>query len=119
MAKRKPKFDRRLLGTWKSDRRKTFRHYVPHPDAKPEGLRKFRAIFGKLVVRWTQLRCHTEYDGSRSSEPYEFIASDSESVVVRCFHELSNSYRLYQLHFDEQYYWIWAYGIREYFRRVA
>jgi hypothetical protein len=115
----KRKIDRRLLGTWKSDRRKTFKHFPPRPGAKPEAVRKLRAIFGKLVVRWTRSRCYSEFEGQLESRPYEVVASDSESVVVRCFVSWLKEDRLRQIHFEGDYYWLWAWGIREYFRRIA
>ena len=118
MATTKPTSDARLLGTWQSDRRKTFRHFVPRPGATPEGVRKLRALFGKLVMRWTPTKCFSEFDGSRESVPYKVVASDAESVVVRCFDLLSKTYRLQQLHFEGEHYWLWAWGLREYFKRV-
>jgi hypothetical protein len=86
--------DPRLLGTWRSDRRKTFRHFAPRPGATPAGVRRLRALFGKLVVRWTRTRYVSELNGARQSAPYEVVASDPGTVVVRCFDPLSNSDRL-------------------------
>jgi len=110
--------DRRLLGTWRSDRRKTFRHFVPRPGATPAAVRRLRAMFGRLVVRWTPARCHSELDGHWVSTPYEVVASDPECVVVRCYDPLTKDYRLRQLHFDGDHYWVWAWGLREFFKRV-
>jgi hypothetical protein len=112
------KVDRRLLGTWKSDRRRTFRHYVPKPGTSPQSLRKLKSLFGKLVVRWGFRRVHTDLDGFEDSSDYEIIAHDSSSVVVECFDSLSQEKRLLQIQFEDNYYWVWAGNLREYFKRV-
>lgn len=119
MTESRPKLDRRLLGTWRSDRRRTFRHYKPGPRSTVEGQRKFKSIFGKLIVRWTARRCHFEFDetrfkGSRWSRPYDVVASDETSVIVRSDGVLS------QLHFEGDCYWIAVGGVLcEFFRRVG
>jgi hypothetical protein len=115
---RKRKNDRRLLGMWKSDRRRTFEHFVPRPDATPDAVRKLRALFGKLVVRWTRTMCYSQFDGHESSDPYEVVASDSKSVVIRSVDSLSNENRLTQIHFEGRHYWICLGGMREFFKRI-
>src|SRR5262245_50405253 len=94
MPSRVPKFDRRLLGTWKSDRQRTFRHFVPGSGATPEGIHKFKALFGKMTIRWGYRHYHTDLDGSKKSQPYEFVARDSESVFIRHFDSLSQDFNL-------------------------
>jgi hypothetical protein len=118
MAKDRPLADRRLLGTWRSDRRKTFRHFVPGPGATPAGVRKLRGLFGRLAVRWTAARYHLSLDGTWQSAPYEVLGRDAESVVVRYYDPRTREWRLQQLRFEGRYYWLWAWGLREYFRRV-
>jgi hypothetical protein len=114
-----PKFDRRLLGTWKSDRRKTFERYCPMPGTRPEVVRKLKSLFGKLVVRWGRKRVYSELDGHRNSQNYEIIAADSESVVVRYFCDVFKEDRLQQIHFEGEYYWIGLGGhLCEYFRKI-
>jgi hypothetical protein len=119
VSKALSKVDRRLLGTWRSDRRRTFQFYKPGPQSTPKGQRKFKSIFGKLIVRWTARRCYFEFDGTRFdgerwSQPYEVVASDETSVIIRSGGILS------QIHFDGDYYWIAVQGfLCEYFRRIA
>jgi hypothetical protein len=119
MAKRKSLIDQRLLGTWKSDRRKTFQNFRPRAKASAEAVRKLKALFGKLVVRWTRKKYYTELNGSNDSYPYELVAVDRVSVVIRCFDSLENADKLVQVHFEGNHYWLWAWGQREYFRRIA
>jgi hypothetical protein len=114
----KPKLDRRLLGTWKSDKRQTFRWFYPKPGCPPESLRRLKALFGKLVVRWGYRKFRSDLEGYKDSEPYEVVASDAESVVVRFLDTGDPRGRLRQIHFEGDYYWLWAGGIREYFKRV-
>jgi hypothetical protein len=114
------KTDRRLLGTWVSDRRRTFRHFKPKAGCPPQSLRKFKAIFGKLAVKWGRRFYHTELDGHRRSARYEVVASDASSVVVRSRDELSGEDQLQHIHFDGDYYWVALSGgsLCEFFRRV-
>ncbi|MEO2087983.1 MAG: hypothetical protein ABGY75_00590 [Gemmataceae bacterium] len=121
MSTKSPRHDRRLIGTWKSDRRMTFRHWKPKPGCPPESERKFKALFGKLVVRWERGRYHSEIDGHRETVPYEVMAADSASVVIR-FRDPYLGERLQQLFFDGDRYWVatpLAPGMVEYFRRVT
>ena len=138
MVRGRPLGDRRLLGTWKSDCRKTLRHFVPSPNATRTSQRRLKSIFGKLVVRYAKHRFFAEYDGSVDSTRYEVVTTDASSVVIRVFRNDSevnpygqlgrrlmldlfpNKEELVQIHFEEKWYWIWTYGhfLREYFRRV-
>jgi hypothetical protein len=108
-----PKIDRRLLGVWRSDRGRTFRNYKPGPKSTPRSSRRFKAIFGKLRVRWTRKFVYTEYEASRSRSSYAVVASDRISVVV-CIDD-----ELLHVHFEGDHYWIGVKGILcEHFNRV-
>jgi hypothetical protein len=122
MTKAHSTVDHRLLGTWRSDRRRTLQFYKPGPHSTPKGHRKFKSIFGKLIVRWTARRCYLEFDGTRFdgepwSEPYEVVATDETSVVVRTA-GVDGTRVLSQIHFEGDYYWIAVDGVCEYFRSV-
>jgi hypothetical protein len=120
VARSKPKLDRRLLGTWQSDRRRTFRHFKPKAGTTPGHLRKLKALFGKLVIRWGRGRYDTELDGHRDSGNYEVIGGDVESVVVRYRDALTGQDRITQIHFAGDHYWLSINGgLIEWFRRVA
>jgi hypothetical protein len=114
--------DRRLLGTWKSDRRRTFQNFKPRRACAPQVLRRLKAIFGKLFIRYGPKRYYTDLDGIRDSGAYEIVARDSKSVVIRHHDTLSGEDRLQHIHFDGEFYWI-AVAIvngtlREFFRRI-
>lgn len=105
--------DRRLLGTWKSDRKRTFEGHLWPDTATPTVQRRFRAIFGKLVVHWTPKRTTWELDGVRETNTYQVLASDVDSVAV-----LVNG-SIYHIHFDgDEYYYLNLGRTMEYFRRV-
>jgi hypothetical protein len=112
--------DRRLLGTWKSDRRRTLEHFKLKPTAKPRSVRFFKSMFGKMVIHWMPATYRFELDGSRLKGSYEIVAQDSESVVIRTWSDLHQEHVLRQIHFEENYYWMCASGsIIEYFRRIS
>lgn len=72
----------RLVGTWKSDRRRTFKHFRPRRNCSAASLRKFKDLFGKMVVRWTRKRYQIELDGEVWSGTYKILARDPASVVI-------------------------------------
>ena len=111
--------DNRLLGTWKSDRKKTFAEYVPRRRVSAVWLRKFKSIFGKLVIRYTPRKFICDYDGNQETVSYQVLGKDSDSVVIRFYSDLWNEWRVDQLHFDGHHYWVWTYGLREFFKKVS
>ena len=120
MGRSPAKTDPRLLGTWRSDRRRTFRHFKPKAGCPPQSLRKFRALFGKLVVTWGRSVVRTELNGHRWSARYEVVARDAVSVVVRVWDESGGEDGLQHVHFAGDYYWVALAGgsVCEFFRRV-
>lgn len=99
-------FDRRLIGTWKSDRRKTFLHYKPPTDFTPARTEKFKALFGKFTIRWGRGKYHTLMDGFRATHPYQIVANDDTSVVIRVHDEILDRDCLRQIHFEGDHYWM-------------
>lgn len=108
----------RLLGTWQSDRRRTLRHWKPLSTCPPASHRKFRALFGKLVIHWTPKRYRMERDDFRRSGAYTVIARDAGSVVIEV-EGWFDERELVQIHFEDDRYWValqWPFI--EWFRRV-
>lgn len=123
MAKAVLKFDRRLIGTWKSDRRRTFQNLKPPSNASPQrlkGRKRFKAFFGKLVIRWGRGTMYTELNGYRDSVKYQIIARDSKSIVVQFRSALFDEMEFQQIHFDgDDHYWVGiGGGLMECFTRV-
>lgn len=118
MARAQLQADKRLRGTWRSDRRKTFQYY-PDKSVSQAKLRKFKALFGKMVVRWGRTKYHSELNGQRWSTPFEIVASDDSSVVIRSHDSILDADALTQIHFEGDYYWVAVDGrLVEWFRRV-
>ncbi|HEY4260196.1 MAG TPA: hypothetical protein VGM98_08550 [Schlesneria sp.] len=112
MAKTPTKFDKRLIGTWQSDRRKTFQHYKPDKSISAAHLRRFKALFGKFVIRWGRTKCYSELDGWEDS-------GDDSSVVIRHPHSIAKQNVLKQIHFEGDCYWFALDGsMNEWFRRI-
>jgi hypothetical protein len=119
MSASRPRIDKRLIGTWRSDRARTLRTFTPSPGISPESMRRFKALFGKLVIRWGRGVYRTDCDGLRSVEKYTVIASDASSVVIKVRGPLGPEPELRQIFFDGDCYWIaLGGGVCEYFRRV-
>lgn len=123
MTNRPPR--QRLLGTWKSDRLRTFRHWKPSARAAHAQTRKFRGLFGRLVVRWTAKRVYITLDDFTDCQPYEVVAEDMNSVVLRvpCSESLGGA-ELVQIHLDSdgERYWMainWSQGFVEWFRKES
>lgn len=113
-----PKWDKRLLGTWKSDRRRTFQHWKPKPNCPPSKTRKFKAIFGRLTVRWERGKLHSAFEEPLDVQTYRVVASDDYSVVIQLDCSVFGE-RLVQIHFEgDDYYYLDAWGFLEYFKRV-
>jgi len=118
MSKPPPKYDRRLIGTWKSDRRRTFRNWKWSSTATPKRIRFLKSLFGKLIIRWTRTRYYAELDGYRSVEKYDVVARDDDSVVIRA-RDWTGEQKLTQIHFEgEDWYWVPAGVFQEWFRRI-
>ena len=125
------------MGTWKSDQRRTLRTSGAYCRL-PSGARKrrFAAIFGKLILRYTPKFCYQTLDGETNKERYDVVAEDDESLVLR-YHsdqfiktldpvirgELGPFFtpKLHHLHFDciqgQEFYWIGLGGLCEWFKK--
>lgn len=138
-AEGSPLMEPRLWGTWKSDRRKTFEH-VHLPKATPEGLKRFRAIFGKMVVKWGRTTFATRFTGKKflgrfpndekpTVERYSILARGPGQVVIVIQERpeiversggLIGSETLAMIEFDGDGYWASSplMVFKEFFRRV-
>ena len=64
-----------LIGTWRSDRRRTLAQWVYPKRLAAERREVFEAIFGRLTVQFTRSRHSTIYDGQKHSGAYRVIWS--------------------------------------------
>jgi hypothetical protein len=118
-----PKIDKRLLGTWLSDRRRTLKELRYRPGLKRKHREYLHASFGFLRVRYTRRQIHGVLKDYRFKRPYEVLGRDEGSVAIRTFYkipgETTGEWIIYHIHFrDNHHYWV-SYGyIREWFKKV-
>ena len=53
---RSPSIDRRLLGVWKSDDKRTLKEWTSNRHLSAKKRKKFKSIFGKLEVTYTRTK---------------------------------------------------------------
>src|SRR5687767_14714140 len=66
--------DRRLLGTWRSDGRRTGAEIAARRDIKNSNKKRLRSLFGKLVLRYTKTRCYATLNGETRISRYMVAA---------------------------------------------
>lgn len=119
MPRRKPKHDPRLIGTWQADPQRTLADFVPPRGASPKKLRLLKQSLTTMTLRFDNGEFIAEADGGRSAGQYEVLACDSESVAIWYFDEFVNEYRVRQIHFEGEYFWVSLGRMREFFRRIS
>jgi hypothetical protein len=137
-----PKTDKRLLGVWKSDRKRTFRDWVWTKIISPKRKHRFKLLFGKLEITYTRTKVISSlrYRKWEQSRRYVTLASDEDSVALLQFGEIEIKNRrkydsanlkfvkelfgskpkIEHIHFDKRHFWI-SLGNgknREFFRKI-
>ncbi len=113
--------DKRLLGTWKSDLRRTAREARERHLLPEDKIRKLKCCFGKLRVRFTRTRIYSDFQGEKTIEPYRIVAKDARSVAILAPGLiLKEEEEIAHIHFEDNYYWVWPELARfpEYFKRI-
>jgi hypothetical protein len=127
---------KKLLGTWKSDKRKTLKTYKPYDSFPLSKRRRVAAIFGKLELRFTPKFCFVTIGGETTRDRYDVIGEDADSIVLRTYSDefkkrvdpvilegLEDFFapRLQHLHFEtergQDYYWIGIRVLVEWFKK--
>ncbi len=117
MTQPPPKTDLRLLGHWKSDRRRTLADWKWAPRTNPKKKKFVASLFGHLKLRYTRRYVYSDYQGTKSRERYEVLGSDSHSVAISVRRSLMDEPRIYHVTFEDNGYWIPLGRGREWFRR--
>jgi len=118
-------YEPRLIGTWRSDRRRTGKDIAARRDIPAAKRPKLLAIFGQLTLRYTRTRCYSTFHGSKDVLPYRVLASNSDSVVLAGPGPLfEHDESIHHIHFGElgprpRYYWVCLGSFREFFRTIA
>jgi hypothetical protein len=113
------KTDKRLLGTWRSDRRRTMQDWVWPQGTRNERRNRFSEVFGRLTIRYTRQKIHFDLNGRKDSQAYEVLGSDANSVAI--LHNQGGAEGGIILHIQFEWkdlYWVPLGHNREYFKRV-
>ena len=112
--------DSRLIGTWRSDGRKTVKEIAARRDLPATKTIKLRRLFGKLELRYTATHCYARLGDYVSVNRYTVVAKDERSAALIVFNHLEGKH-IVQIHFEGDHYWIilGSGRIREFFRRVS
>ncbi|MBL0731202.1 hypothetical protein [Piscinibacter sp. HJYY11] len=115
-SKPQRRIDKRLLGTWKSDKERTIERWRYERPLDSVQREKFESIFGKLVLRVTETHYYGTFDEDKFSGQYTVLASDERSVCIS--HKLAGTQELKQYFFEGNHmYVLVGYNI-EFFKRV-
>ncbi|MES2257575.1 MAG: hypothetical protein V4724_03600 [Pseudomonadota bacterium] len=109
--------EKRLLGTWRSDKERTIAHWKYQKELAPEVQERFERIFEKFTLRFTEKHIYTEFEDAKDTVPYSVVAQDAVSVVIAWHDDRERS--LQQIHFeDDGYYVLSGYNV-EFYKRIA
>lgn len=96
--------DSRLIGTWKSDGRKTAKEIAAQRDILPTKKVKLRRFFGKLELHYTESRCYSRLGNYASVNRYTVVAKDAWSAALVVFNPIAGKHivhiHLSQIHGD-------------------
>jgi len=112
--------DSRLIGTWRSDARKTATEIAVRRDISARKKATLRRFFGKLELRYTPTRCHSRLGDQVSVHRYDVVAKDAWSAALLVFNPVVGK-QIVHVHFEgENRYWITLGSgrMREFFKRV-
>jgi hypothetical protein len=109
--------DRRLLGTWRSDKERTLALWKYQKELSPEVRERFERIFGKFTLRFTETHIYTVFEDTRDTVPYTVVARDANSVVIAWHEDKERS--LQHIHFDADGYFVLSGHNVEFYKRVT
>lgn len=113
------KTDKRLLGTWRSDRRRTLRELRFRPGLGRKHRALVREMFGHLRLTYTRRQVLGVLRDYKFTQPYEVLASDGMSVAIRAHDTLTGEWPIRHIRFhDASHYWISLGYHREWFKKV-
>jgi len=112
--------DSRLIGTWKSDGRRTAKEIAARGDVPASKKAKLRRFFGKLVLRYTRTRCYSQCEDHASANRYAVVAKDAWSVTLVVSNPIAGK-QIVHIHFEGERYWITlgSSDMREFFKRAS
>jgi hypothetical protein len=111
--------DSRLIGTWRSDARKTALEIAARRDLRLPKNKKLLGLFGKLELRYIKQLCFSRFKDHESVSAYKVVAKDDYSVALVMVNPIAGK-QIVHIHYDGNYYWVplGSSGLREFFKRV-
>jgi hypothetical protein len=112
--------DSRLIGTWRSDCRKTALELAARRDISATKKKKLRRLFGKRELRYTRSRCYSRLGDYVSVNRYTVVAKDDWRVGLIMFNPIVGK-QIVHIHFEGNHYSITLGSgrTREFFKRVS
>src|SRR5438552_1276938 len=98
--------DKRLIGTWRSDRAKTLKEIRLGRDISKSKLSFYNKILGKLTHRFTRTRFIMNGIGEEESRIYRVVAIDLGSVAITVNGKGKHRPHIVHIHFEGERYWI-------------
>jgi hypothetical protein len=135
------KADARLIGTWKSDRKRTFAEWNWKKDTPPKKRKLLKSFFGKCEITYTRNRVvkRIPQRDFETSQRYAVLATDEASVAILVFggleiknrrkywlggveivEEMMSKPEIVHVHFCKEHFWISVGNgrCREFYRRI-
>ena len=111
--------DSRLIGTWRSDKRKTSTEMASRRNVNSAKYKKLISLFGKLELRYTRSHCYSRFETHKSVSWYKVLGKDDDSVVILSVSPTAGK-QIVHIHFEGSRYWVYlgSSGNREFFRRI-
>jgi hypothetical protein len=107
-----------LVGTWRSDRERTLKHWSFAPGASPEGRAKIESWFGEFTYVFTARLARAEYPGGSWEARYRVRDESSNALTIDLLHP--GRPEVLTLYFDEPFFFVrTGRNNFEYFRRIA
>lgn len=119
----RPKYDPRLIGTWKSDADATIAHRKTTHQVTEKNEEALRKLFGKMTITYTARDLTTNFDGTIETQTYQVVSKDAESVTIRTYSPFEKKDATLRIRFvDADTYWVDEsneyFSFSECFRRV-
>ncbi len=74
----------KLIGTWKSHRKRTLDNFAPYLKQKDLSRRRAASrLFGKLKLKWTKKYVYSSFKGRIDKDKYEVINESADTLVIK------------------------------------
>ena len=103
------KYDERLLGVWKSNKKETVERFIKtHPahvkKMGNEKFKKFKALFGKLEITYTATECKAKLNDFETINKYSIVEQGDDYIILK--HEDENIKENEFIKFVDGGYWL-------------